>query len=180
MMETEIEKSLANLLPVGLGMRKKWERGGKEEEKNTREREGKNLAFLDCTNCFQEPVSAESISSPTTISFPRSYARCVSSLNFSISSYDPTGVTIGEVLPAVCLPSLFESFLLQHPGSYEPTQDHSRTHCSLVGSQKLPFSNQTNSWVLTKPLIKPQFTIKKKNVVVIQFLPCRKFRFAVL
>lgn len=95
--------------------------------------------FSDRTNCIQEPVSAESISSPSTISFPRSLCPLlfVSPPSFfSILSYDPTGVTIGEVLPAVCFPSVCECSLLQHPGSCEPTLEHLRTHCSLVEKEK--------------------------------------------
>lgn len=57
-------------------------------------------------------------------------------LFFSILSYDPSGVTIGEVLPAVCFPSVCECSLLQHPGSCEPALEHLRTHCSLAEEQK--------------------------------------------
>ena len=71
--------------------------------------------FSDRTNYrnIQEPVSGERISgrsllsSPLLLSFTVSFALHLSSLFFfSTLSYDPSGVTIGEVLPALSFPAV--------------------------------------------------------------------------
>lgn len=140
MKETEIWKGprQACFLQV-----KGWEGGEKEWRRKKRRRRKTGRAemersnFSDRTNYrnIQEPVSAESISSPSPISSPLfpsltvSFAPRLSSLFFfSILSYDPSGVTIGEVLPAVSFPSVYECSLLQHPGSREPALNRSRAH----------------------------------------------------
>lgn len=54
------------------------------------------------------------------------------SLSPAFLSYDPNGVTIGEVLPAVSFPSVCECSLSQHPGSCESALECSKTHCCLL------------------------------------------------
>lgn len=118
----------------------------KERRKEERWVEVERSGSSDHTNCIQEPVSAESISSHSAMFSLAHYVLCSSAflpLFFSILSYDPTGVTIGEVLPAVCFPSVCEHSLLQHPGSYEPTVEHLRTRPSWRTERVFPH-NQTN------------------------------------
>lgn len=67
--------------------------------------------FSDRTNNrnIREPVSAESINRPSVISFPRALRSSILFFLFSlILPYDPVAVTIGEVLPAECFPSVRE------------------------------------------------------------------------
>lgn len=81
------------------------------------------------------------VSQSLPLSFPRSLCLLlsVSPLSFffffSILPYDPSGVSIGEVLPAVSFPSVCYCSLLQHPGSREAALEHSRTQCRLCVEQ---------------------------------------------
>lgn len=128
-------------------MRKRWKRRRKEEdgEKVEGERWGKwkDLAsqIRPITETFRSQFLQKTLAAlPQSLSLTHCALR-LSALFFfvvffSILSYDPSGVTIGEVLPAVCFPSVCECSLLQHPGSCEPALEHLRTLCSHVEEQK--------------------------------------------
>lgn len=98
-------------------MRRKEEKRKKRRRKTGRaEMERSN--FSDRTNYrnIQEPVSAKSISSRSPIFSPLFPWHALSVLPssffflFSILSYDPGGVTIGEVLPALRFPPSVKVF----------------------------------------------------------------------
>lgn len=137
MKETEYEKKAGQHASCRLkdeeeAKEEKGRRREKEEEvggeKKTRRTEYGNIQLLrshQFTGTFRSQVLEKALAAvPQSLSrsFPPLLCPLLSVSPpsfFSILSYDPGGVTIGEVLPAVSFPSVCECSLSQHPGSIQ-------------------------------------------------------------
>lgn len=148
------ERALPECPPEGVGTRKRRKYEGEREGK------WKISHFWDCTNCFQEPISAEGISSPTKISFPHS--------RFFVPP-SPFCLMIPLVwrlvrsfLQYVCL-QFARAFSYNTHGAMNPLRTIQGLELPLCWITETSFFlNQTNSWA---PDVVPSW-----NITVLQFM----------